>query len=160
MIKGTITYAGNPGAKVRGLAGAVKTALFNAGATWHAKDLPRHFDSWQAISARYPGVYKTRTAPYQRRKARIYGHVRLLEFSGTTRRAVTAAAAITGTSKRVRVTMPGANRALNFLPSKGYDPQAELTAINQAEAEALARQVSDEVAGFLNSNKERRVVRV
>ena len=148
MIKTIITIAGDVDEKKRGFNGAVKRTMVAAVKLWHSDMLPHHFATPSAAEARYPGIYKKRTAAYMRTKASKYGHQRLLEYSGATRTAVTAQITV----NRVRGRMPGTNRALN---SRGRtnmpDMRAELLITNPSELATLAAGVKEETANFLNS---------
>jgi hypothetical protein len=159
VIKPRITYDGTPfEMKVKGFRGAVKDALQRGVAAWHHGDpdfagqsrgfLPFHFTR-QAMY-RYPGVYQPRTIKYERRKEHKYGHRNPLVFSGVSQRAVSTSISISGTSRGAHGSMSGANQAFNFGGRPGMPRmREELLAVNQQEADALARGIEQILTAFL-----------
>lgn len=122
----------------------IKDALQYGMRYWHAHILPRHFDNPQALEVRYPGVFRRRTAKYQRRKAREKGHTNLLVWSGETKRSVLGPPRISGSSKRVRIVLVHpAKRRRNksgrwtSMPIKNIDE--ELTAFSRRDDIEISR---------------------
>jgi len=139
MLKGRMIIIGGPKAMKRGMAPIVKEALQEAGASWHMNELPRHFRV--GAGSRYG--YQPRTRKYQSYKRFKRGHQRPLEFTGDLKREVTRRAAISGTSKRVRVVMDTGRAwyATRNWKTRGTMPDmpTELTATTKAEEKRVAR---------------------
>ena len=155
MMKGHVVYIGGPRAMKRGLPKIVKQALSEAGGLWHRRYLPMHFHA--GAGNRYK--YAPRTRKYLRRKQRLKGHRRPLEFSGDLKRELTRKATLSGTSKRVRVVMdPGrAWYATRKWTSRTTMPDmpTEITATTRREEQKIARVVEVLTARRLNEVKTR-----
>jgi hypothetical protein len=160
VIRPRITYDGTPfEMKVKGFRAAVKDALQRGVAAWHHGADPAFSGQSQGFLAfhfsrqamfRYPGVYQPRTLKYERRKEHKYGHRNPLVFSGLSQRAVCTSISVSGTSKSVHGTMTGANQAFNFGGRPGMPKmREELLAVNQQEADALARGIEQILTAFL-----------
>lgn len=163
-----IIYKDDPRAKARGFKSALKGALQNAIKVWHGsyrgsgRDVPsgmlqKHFGTWASVQREYPGVYAERTRAYSIRKAKR-GKTGMLDFTGTTKVMVMAHISVSGTSKRARGRMSGANRALNFLNGRASrtgrqlpDAIAELRSVNQVEAAQLAQFVDAKLQEFFQT---------
>jgi hypothetical protein len=112
---------------------ASKESWFETGLHFHTDMRDKRFTQAHATQAGYTPRKKT----YNWRKFKKYGHMRALELTGQTRRAV-AAATISSTSKGNRVAYPGA-RAFNFRhPKSDVDMRAEFTKVLPQEADQLA----------------------
>ena len=150
-----ITYRGGADAKARGLPKALKDILRDAVSMWHRDYLKFHFGTQSSVEARYPGIYKKRTAKYMRRKAAKYGHQNALQYSGRTKIEVSSFITISGTSKNATGRMRGANRALNFGDGVSKpDMRKELLIVAHVEAADLAQFVQAQVEEFLNKKDE------
>ena len=75
----------------------------DAGLMWFKEMLPDHFseDAWRRYG------YKQRGARYEKRKQRLKGHRRPLEWSGAMRRALTSSGTIKTTPRQIAVRMSG-----------------------------------------------------
>jgi hypothetical protein len=158
-FKPIITYKGSPEQKGKKLPEYVAAAMERAVLAWHhgqdplfkgqsAGFLPFHFT--QQAYFRYPDVCRSRSAKYERRKERLYGHKNPLVWTGTTQAAVSRSITVTVRGKQARGTMTGANRALNF---SGGKLREELLAVNEREAAALAAGIEALVAVELNKDE-------
>jgi hypothetical protein len=167
VIQARITYIGEPmEVKVKGFRPAIKAALIRAVHAWHSGNdpdfsgqsagfLPFHFT--HQAHYRYPGVYQPRTIRYQKRKMHKYGHNKPLVFSGRTQRDVSTSISVSGTARSVHGRMPHANQALNFGGRPGMPKMRdELLAVNQQEAEALARGVDVIMTQYLSDQGAKR----
>ncbi len=107
------------------------------GRYWHTELRPKHFT--RAGAAEYG--YQPRTADYQRRKARQFGHQDPLVFTGESRRRTRTARIVpfaTATRVGVRVRMNAPN--LNYRPQPDApNLREELTTISNAEGAVLGR---------------------
>lgn len=114
---------------------------------WHASYLPGHF--YRSAVSKYN--YKPRTAAYERRKHRLFGHRHPLVFSGTLRRSATTSIRITSSSKGGTGTFRATSRALNFSGRSNYpDMRRELTETTQEQREQLAYVIEKLVADRMN----------
>lgn len=157
MINGSITYIGGPKSMKRGLAPILKEALQDAGGLWHRRYLPMHFKEGSGNKYKY----KPRTQKYMRYKRKKMGHRRPLEFTGTLRRETTRMATISGSSKRMSVTMSvGMSKAWYAgvkYKSRGTMPDLakELTTVTRAETKKLAKVIEITIARKLNAIQTR-----
>lgn len=155
-----ITYRGSFEKKSKEFKQRLHAAMGQVIEEWHKDDLPAHFDTLSSVESRYPGVYRPRKRVYQITKGKKYGTQNLLTYTGGTKRELTRGITISATGKTVRGKMHGANRALNFGGRSNMpDMRAEVLAVNEAEANAMAISVSDKVAYFLDSNEGVETVR-
>ena len=150
-----MVYIGGPSAMKRGMPKILKEALQDAGGLWHRRYLPLHFHAGAGNKYKY----KPRTRPYLRRKQKQQGHRRPLEFSGDLKRELTRKAALSGSSKRVRVVMDTGRAwyATRNWKTRGTMPDmpTEITATTNAEVKKLARIVEAVVERKLNAIETR-----
>lgn len=158
MFHATIIYRGPLEGKVKGMSKVVKAAMTDGLLKWHQDILPLHFKPQGQVSARYPGVVKSREAKYMKRKGYKYRHQNLLEFSGELKRNVSRGISVSGTSKEIRGRLPGSQKANFKASAKSPDMRAELTTTNEAEAMVLAQIVDAKVGEFLQSNEGTKTV--
>ena len=154
MIKGRMLMIASPKVMIRGLAKIFLEAMQEAGLRWHRDTLPKHFEP--GASTRYQ--YESRTRAYRRRKQRLKGHGRPLEWSGTLKRAVTRMAQVTGSKQTVRVKMDtGAAwyATARIRKHKMPDIPGELTKVTRDEERRMARLMERVVADGLNRIKTR-----
>lgn len=157
-LKTTIEYYGSLAKKVDGLKDVLAATLRDAVLVWHgtssdsaapAPMLPKHYGTPAQVAALYPGVYAARTSRYQIRKAKKYGHQRVLEFSGDSRQAIERQISVSSTHKKAEGRMPGA-RVLNYSGRAGMpDMRKELLAVNEADERQLAQFIYERVKAFL-----------
>ena len=129
---------------------AIAEALHEVGVHWHRHLLKRHFVRQAFL--RYGGVYRPRTARYEQRKFRKYGHKDPLVWTGTLRRTLLSSAYIRATSKSLRVRMQGPKWLKGFMRFRGRagtgpDMLKEVKAISRQEAEGFARMIGKRVKG-------------
>lgn len=161
MMQATIVYKGPIDQKIKGLGAEVKAALQEQLINWHQKYLEPHFGTLAKVQSRYPGVYKARTANYMKQKAFKYGHQDTLTYSGQTRREVSRAISVSGTSKQARGRMTGANRALNWGGRENMpNMREELLAWNPEEADTLATDMAERIAKFMNDKTDTETVQI
>jgi hypothetical protein len=169
MVKLGIACAGDITAKLKRWPKEVKAALFEAIRAWHGLSTGKIFGSADGFLKfhftpqafhRYPGAYKARSVSYTRQKERKYGHSNPLEFTGTAKRQIRASISISGTAKNARGTMQG-TKPFNFGGRAGMpDMNAEVRAVNDAEAKALAEFVHDFLVDYMNKNHPEEARRV
>jgi hypothetical protein len=155
MIKGRMVYIGGPSAMKRGIGKIVKEALQDAGGLWHRRYLPMHFQPGAGNKYKY----QPRTRAYLRHKQKRKGHRRPLEFSGDLKRELTRKAALSGSSKRVRVVMdtgPAWYATRKWVTRTSMpDMPSEITQTTNAEVKKLARIAEVVTARRLNEIKTR-----
>lgn len=164
--KGTIGTV--KGAAKRKLPKLVKAALFDAVRRWHSgESFAPGYGKGKAVArqgflkvhftpnafSRYPDVYRKRSRKYNERKMKAFGHASPLRWTGNTMREIMLGVRVSGTSKKARGRMSGANRALNFKPG-GHDLGAELRTVNAHEAEQLAIYVGEHIADGIAKDTE------
>ena len=153
MIAGRMVVVGSPAAMKRGMGPIVKDALQEAGGLWHRRYLRRHFETGAAGRYHYE---RRRSDKYKRRKRRMKGHTRPLEFSGDLKRQALRMAEISGTSKRarVKVSVPWYVTA-RMTRRRMPDMAKELTATTRAEVGRLARVIEQIAERKLNQIQTR-----
>ena len=112
-------------------------ALAAMGDKWHREMLQDHFS--QVAYTKYG--FQKRRKEYVKRKRKKYGHNDPMRLKGTLEQSIRSMARISTSSKKVRITMSGAqlNFATKARVAKGYpDFRAEITAITPQQAQTLA----------------------
>ena len=174
-VRGRITYVGAPDATLRELNRAAKEGLQESGRFWHQWMMPDHFER----SARRRYGYRERTIRYMKQKAKRFGSNTDLVKSGTLKRQLRRRVQITGTSKKMTVSLRGpayfhmfpkgsrVNPDKHPTNDKGERPPravsvmaAEVTATTQDEINQLAKIVDQHATKRLNNTRTRRVVNV
>lgn len=132
-LRGVITYKRSPEMLMKQFRPLLKEGLKAVGLFWHRTFLPKHFKPGAGRSYRY----KPRTRAHVRRKLRLFGHRRPLEFTGKSKRMALREARVGGTSKRVKVKLRVPTYFYQYregAPNKAK----ELTKLTRAEAMELA----------------------
>lgn len=140
------------GATPRGLRkimnAAQKESYFEVGVEYQSEYSDLRFTNRHATAA----GYADRSKNYERRKLRLFGHTRPLEYSGTSRR-LSRVANITATSKGVTVRWPGL-RVFNFSnPKMRANMAEEFTKVLPDEAEKLTRSFDQKLDQKINAYK-------
>jgi hypothetical protein len=144
MIHGVIRIIGGPAEIARGLGEAMRAGLQNLVLKWHREILPRHFQ--EDAYGRYG--YQPRTAKYDARKMRKFGHHRPLVFAssvGVLERAVTSRIDVTGTSKQARGTLHAPPFMDSFTANRPEMPPMadELVRSNNAEEQEMGQALDE-----------------
>jgi len=155
-LRAQIRYTGGPNVLKKDLRAAAKASLAVVGETWHDKTLPEHFKP--AAAGRYK--YRDRTETYRKRKRRVHGHARPLEYSGEMKRQVLRMARVTSTGRGARVALKGPRYLYAYRKAGQPDKAAELIAVTPAEAEDMAQVLDREITARLNANKKTETVRI
>jgi len=112
------------------------------GRHWHKQILPRHFE----LPAKTEYNYQPRSARHMRRKARLYGHQRPLEYTGEMKRKVMRVrdVRVLQSGKAAKVVLWGPAHLYAYRKDYGQPDKAEeLRRISARDAQELAR-VMDE----------------
>lgn len=182
MIRGRMVYIGSPAAMKRGMPKVMKESLSEAGGLWHRRYLPEHFRPGAASKYRYAprtGRYVDRKArggprPRYTRKRKKNRRFKMpsifrrnvprkmdphaLVYRGDLKRELTRRAALSGTSKRIRVVMDVGGAwygAAHFKKRNAPDMPSEVTAITRAEERRIGKIVEQFAARKLNEIKTR-----
>ena len=128
------------GITLRDWSALIKSAWMAVGETWHKQILPKHFTPAGAKEYRY----KKRTAKYQRRKLRKFGHQDPLVFTGRLRSEVSyryrvIATAGRGTKGKVKVRLYGPRYLFAYHKGLQVDKADELTRLSRADVRKLGR---------------------
>jgi|SRR5579859_1547034 len=133
-----------------------KETWSEVGDKWHEEILPRHFD----LSAMAEYGYAPRTRKYMIQKASAKGHQNPLTYKGDLQAQVTRLRDVSAISSRgsdeggvnVRVSGP---RYLHQRPQPGQpNLAAELSAVSQRDADALAAFMDERITEKLNEDGE------
>lgn len=154
-VRGSITYVGAPDAKAKELRRIIKEGLQQVATGWHADVLPRHF----ARGAKQRYGYKDRSPQYERRKQRKYHHTVELVYTGQLMREVSRMARVSGTSRRVALSMSAPQYLYKYKPTQP-DKADELTRVTQDEAEGLAKSLDRIAQAEFNRINPKRTVTV
>ncbi len=131
---------------------------------WHEHFLPRHFGDPRTVESRYRGVFAKRSKRYQIRKAKKYGHTRLLEWSGEMKRSILSSFTVGGSSKKAWIALKYPLRRKKGKGGFSSMPQAqidkELTAISPSEDVELGEVFGEWFVKEIDKVKDRDVVRV
>lgn len=141
-VQTALTDAAVPGVLQRELRRLTRAALEASGRTWHGTMRPWHFRP--EAFARYPDVYRPRTAKYQARKRKRRGHNDPLVWSGQTQ-ARSLQLVLRSTSQRVTVTLPGTRKLNRYNPHSRVRPAEELRAVGRGERRPLIRAARQEL---------------
>jgi len=136
----------------------VKEALAEAAAYWHKKFAPRHFRSGAAT--RYG--YTPRSENWRRRKRRVKGHALPLVWTGRTKRQVTRAARLTGTSRAITLNMH-VERYIFYRKHSArgeINMAAEITRIISPEKREIRRHMDRVLERGLSGVTDREVIRI
>lgn len=151
----SLQFRRSPRGMGKAFAAAREPALSAVGKRWYERMLRRHFES--GAVQRYG--YQKRKKRYSQRKARAVHHQRPLVYRGLLKEAVTGAATIRASSRRVTVRMHGPRWLGSFLSIRAKRPdfpdiKAELTAINEQEGVELALLAKSILAEAINRAKD------
>lgn len=149
IAKTIITYTNSGNLMKRELARLTKEGLREVGTLWWKNYMPGHFE----LSAKQKYEYRDRTKKYMITKSRIKGHGRPLEFTGDMKKQMMRMARLSGTSKKVTVTMTAPTYA------KYHNKLREVTKVTHGEALELAHAIERFLQWKLESLKENRIVR-
>lgn len=163
MIKAQINKTGWSVIKPKGFSELQKEALQEQIQDWHLRYLPKHFKR----SAITDYGYAIRTAAYEQKKRRKYGHQDPLVWSGRTRRMALASIRISGTGKRARGVLNVEKYIYQYHKGEDatgrtifqMDKAAELVATNQREAFAMARAFGENMALKIRNARDRETVK-
>lgn len=141
-IKQTITRKGT-GYDAKTWREFLKEAWEETAKYWHQYILPKHFT--RAAIGEYS--YDPRTAAHEKLKARKYGHRRPLVFTGELERQATRIRATSSTARGGKIKLHTPWYVSQFRKALNHpDMGAELRAISQADAEALAKVIDEFMA--------------
>lgn len=147
------------GMTVREWRTASRDVWADAGEVWHKRILPRHFRG----SAFREYSYKNRSRKYTRRKQRLHGHRRPLEFSGRMRRQLMRIRDVKSsgnTSKRqgaATIKLHGPRYLSRFRKNLNQPDMArELQEISVRDARTLASVMDKKIQKRIDANTKRR----
>lgn len=151
MIHGVMRIQGGPAEIARGMGEALRQALQQLVLQWHHDTLPRHFQ--EDAYGRYQ--YQPRTAKYDARKMKRFGHHRPLVYAagdGVLQRAVTGRIDVSGTSKRATGVLHAPPFMDNFSAHRpAMPPMAdELVRSNDAEEQTMGRTLDAILTAYAN----------
>ena len=157
-LRANIEIIGNFEAQRKRTPKIIKAVLSEGAAYWHKRFAPRHFRSGAAT--RYG--YTPRSDSWRKRKRRVKGHAQPLVWTGRTKRQVTRAARLTGTSRAVTVNMRV--EAYVFYRKRGargeINMAAEITRMVSPEKREIHRHMDRALERELNRVAERKVIRI
>jgi len=156
MIRTTIKSVGGPASIRKAMRREIKAALAEAGISWHRVILPQHFQ----IRAEKRYGYQPRDPDYARGKAKRKGHRRPLVYTGALEYAVTAAARVSGSSRRANVRLSGPRYLYAYRKDVSQpDKAAELTAVDQSDERFVGAILDSHVTKRFRENREVEIIR-
>jgi len=157
MLYIKIDWSGYPEAKISHLRRGTKRGLEKAVLHWHRTYAKRHF--WPSAKARYN--YKDRSAAYERRKRRRFGHNKPLVWSGKSRDQILSHIRVTTTVTREKRRAKGSLTAPRYFwmtraghPNKGNEA---LRVIPEEKSKLHQIVVAEIEKELKRANRKRRV---
>lgn len=159
MIHGVIRITGGPSELARAFPEAMREGLRQLILKWHRETLPLHFR--EDAYGRYG--YQPRTAKYEARKMRLFGHHRPLVYAsggGVLEKSVCGRIDVTGTSKQARGTLHAPPFMDNFSAHRpAMPPMAdELVRWNSFEEEEMTKALDEFLTGWANGDLQLRPI--
>lgn len=131
----------------------VKKGLAEIGGFWHERFLPLHFHPSAKFRYRGADTYLPRSAQYEKRKRRLFGHNLPLVFSGDLKKSILSEQRVSATSKKATVTLRGTRYLYPFKKNaRDHDKAKELTVLRVDEGRTLSKR--------LKTNIEREFARI
>lgn len=162
--KATITYVGGPKQVAREFRKTAKESLAKVPLLWHAKFLPRHFESNAYARYKLP----QRTKAYRRRKIKKLGADLPLvspdpRTSGQLKRMALVGLRVSSTSKGAKGFIKGPYYLAMNKPNKGgrgIDKAQDLTTVTSDEAKEMAKYLDELMTAKLNAINDKETVEV
>jgi len=125
---------------------------------WHSDSLKKHFTAAGAREYKYPA----RTAKYNKRKQKKYGHQEPLRFSGELMRRASLVRDITGNSKGSKVKMKDLPKYtfMYWVSAGGPKKYEELVEVSQREEVTMKNDLEKYMADSLNKSVRSKFISV